>query len=103
MKLRRREIHGDPDVRVATRQPSRRRGGRPIRRSAWISPVSSAIGMNSLGGTRPRWGCCQRSSASKPVTAVAAEVEERLEHQEQLVLWRWRLSRSDCSALRSRD
>ena len=29
-----------------------------------ISPVSSAIGMNSSGPTRPRSGCCQRTSAS---------------------------------------
>ena len=33
-----------------------------------ISPVSSAIGMNMSGGTRPRRGCCQRISASTPTT-----------------------------------
>jgi len=31
-----------------------------------ISPLSSAIGMNSLGGTDPRNGWRQRSSASNP-------------------------------------
>ena len=33
---------------------------------AWISPDCSAIGMNSIGGTGPRLGCCHRSSASAP-------------------------------------
>jgi len=32
--------------------------------SGRIRPLASAIGMNSVGGTRPRVGCCQRSSAS---------------------------------------
>ena len=32
--------------------------------SAAIRPVSSAIGMNSSGGIRPRSGCVQRASAS---------------------------------------
>ena len=31
-----------------------------------------ANGMNSSGGTRPRWGCCQRSRASTPITRRAA-------------------------------
>ena len=36
---------------------------------ASTSPVSSANGMNSLGEMRPRSGCSQRTSASKPITA----------------------------------
>ena len=36
---------------------------RPICR---IRPDSSAMGMNSSGGTRPRSGCCQRTRASTP-------------------------------------
>src|SRR6185369_10985703 len=36
---------------------------------ATISPVSSAIGMKASGGTRPRVGCCHRTSASKPTTS----------------------------------
>ena len=32
-----------------------------------MSPVSSAIGMNAAGGTRPRVGWFQRTSASMPV------------------------------------
>jgi hypothetical protein len=34
-----------------------------------MMPVCSAIGMNWLGGTIPRVGWFQRSSASAPVTA----------------------------------
>jgi hypothetical protein len=33
-----------------------------------INPVSSAIGMNSLGGMMPRSPCCQRISASTACT-----------------------------------
>ena len=36
--------------------------------SAGISPVSSATGMKTLGGTKPRCGWFQRSSASKPTS-----------------------------------
>ncbi|MNI76437.1 hypothetical protein D3C73_1326670 [compost metagenome] len=32
--------------------------------SSWISPVSSAMGMKSMGMTMPRVGCSQRNSAS---------------------------------------
>ena len=42
---------------------------RTQRPSGTISPVSSASGMNAIGGTRPRVGCCQRTSASNPTTA----------------------------------
>ena len=35
-----------------------------------ISPVSSAIGMNSAGDTIPRSGCRQRNSASNPLTSL---------------------------------
>ncbi len=34
---------------------------RPI---STMAPLSSASGMKSVGGTGPRVGCCQRSSAS---------------------------------------
>ncbi|MNJ71651.1 hypothetical protein D3C77_682200 [compost metagenome] len=34
-----------------------------------ISPVRSAIGMNSPGATNPRCGCCQRTKASTPIIA----------------------------------
>jgi hypothetical protein len=37
--------------------------------SASISPISSATGMNTDGGTLPISGCCQRISASTPTTA----------------------------------
>ena len=39
---------------------------------AAIRPVSSAHRMNAPGSTRPRSGCCQRSSASKPRTRPSA-------------------------------
>jgi hypothetical protein len=50
---------------------------RASRRSAWsrtnspigsTSPVSSASGRNSSGESKPRSGCCHRTSASNPVT-----------------------------------
>jgi hypothetical protein len=37
-----------------------------------ISPVSSAIGMNSTGPTRPRSGWCQRISASNAEKRLVA-------------------------------
>ncbi len=37
-----------------------------------IRPVSSAIGMNSSGGTSPRSGCGQRIRASRPVIVPPA-------------------------------
>ena len=35
--------------------------------SGTMSPLCSATGMNSTGGSSPRVGCSQRTSASKPV------------------------------------
>jgi len=35
---------------------------------AGISPVSSATGMKTLGGTKPRFGWFQRISASNPIS-----------------------------------
>src|SRR5690349_3205121 len=45
--------------------------------SGTMSPVSSASGMKSPGATMPRWGCCQRKSASAPQRApqLALELE----------------------------
>ena len=43
-----------------------------------ISPVSSAIGMNSAGGIMPRSACRQRTSASQPVIAVVGEADAGL-------------------------
>jgi hypothetical protein len=37
-----------------------------------ISPVSSASGMNCIGGSTPRSGCVQRNSASTPVICLLA-------------------------------
>ena len=66
------------DRLIATRMrrpcvaPGARPGGRrrrsPSRRCAPIRPKRSASGMNTPGGTMPRVGCCQRSSASAAVT-----------------------------------
>ena len=47
---------------------------RTHRPSGMIRPVSSASGMNASGGTRPRVGCCQRTSASKPTISVLSSV-----------------------------
>ncbi len=43
-----------------------------------MSPVSSASGTNSIGGTRPRSGCSQRISASNPNSVPVVEVDHRL-------------------------
>ena len=40
--------------------------------SSSISRVSSICGMNAPGASRPRSGCCQRTSASKRVVAPVA-------------------------------
>jgi len=37
-----------------------------------MKPVCSANGMKAIGGTSPRVGCCQRTSASAPHTAPLA-------------------------------
>ena len=55
---------------------------RPI---GMIRPVSSASGMNDSGGTRPRVGCCQRTSASSPTIRLGREVDDRLVVEPQLV------------------
>ena len=55
---------------------------RPIGR---IEPCSSAISMKSPGGTRPRSGCCQRTSASTPGEPAGLEVDDRLVAEVELV------------------
>ena len=55
---------------AASRQASRRIQT-PI---STIRPLSSASGMNSPGETKPRTGCIQRASASKPMILLAATV-----------------------------
>ena len=74
-----------------TRRPASRQS-RICRHAAWITqrpigtirPRSSASGMNSIGGTRPRVGCCQRSSASMLDHAAAGDVDLGLEVEQQL-------------------
>ena len=51
-----------------------------------MRPVYSATGMNSSGGTSPRSGSSQRTSASTPATrAGVLEVEHRLVVQDELL------------------
>ena len=57
---------GVPASRQATH--CRTAVSRTNRVSGLISPVCSASGMNSSGGTLPHSGWLQRSSASTPVT-----------------------------------
>ena len=56
-------VHGN-----AARQSARARAAVVEHPGAELDdrPVCSARGMNSSGGTRPRCGCCQRTSASMP-------------------------------------
>jgi hypothetical protein len=59
-------VHGDVDrdaQRVACGRPRRGLLARPVRTKCPIAlscPLASAIGMNSIGGTRPRSGCGRR-------------------------------------------
>ena len=57
---------------------------RTQRPSGSISRLSSAIGMNSPGSSRPRVGCSQRTSASTPASRSAAQLEDRLVVQREL-------------------
>ena len=50
-----------------------------------MSPVCSTIGMKSDGGSRPRSGCCQRTSASAPWTREAVHAHDRLVEDHDLV------------------
>ena len=81
--------------------PTRPSAGRPRAStnspSGMIRPVASATGMKRSGGTRPRVGECQRSSASTPTIASAAEVD-RAAGSGRLNSPRWRPSRSSCSS-----
>ena len=58
---------------------------RITRPMATISSDSSARAMKSTGRTRPRDGCCQRASASKPTTRSDPQVQDRLVVDRQLV------------------
>ena len=77
-ELQRRQVDRELDVRRASASRRRRRAAARSRRAASIRPVSSATGMNSDGGIRPRSGCGQRSSASKPMISPVAEIDQRL-------------------------
>ena len=56
------------------------------RPSGTMSPVSSASGMNSIGGTSPRSGWRQRTSASKPTIRLGRELDDRLVVELELLL-----------------
>ena len=49
-----------------------------------ISPISSAIGMNSSGGTRPSRALSQRSSASTAIGPHVGKRDDRLVRQREL-------------------
>ena len=73
------EVDGDVErARVGAQLvPVERSGGRPLRTQrpiGSIRPLSSAIGMNSAGSSRPRSGWRQRTSASRPVISPVAGV-----------------------------
>ncbi len=53
---------------------------------AQMYPVCSARGTNSDGGTRPRDGCCQRTSASTKCSPLAGQRHLRLVHERELVV-----------------
>ena len=50
-----------------------------------MTPVASAEGMKSIGGTRPRSGWCHRIKASNPWTRPAVDVDDRLVVEAELV------------------
>ena len=53
--------------------------------SGTIRPVSSASEMNSPGPSRPRSGCCQRTSASRPTIVLAVDRHLGLEEDPELL------------------
>ena len=76
--------------RRATRGTARSASSSTRSVSGRISPVCSASGMNSSGQSRPRSGCCQRTSASTLRTRPVAEVGLRLVVEHELVARRSR-------------
>ena len=82
VQLPRRDVHRQAQAAAgcgaARRRPAGRRCARTHSPSGTMRPVSSARGMNSRGGTKPRWGCCQRTSASAPDDLAAAQIDLRL-------------------------
>ena len=73
LELDRRDVDRKPDVVRASSRPRCRRVISTHSPSWLISPVSSAIGMNSAGETMPRSGWRQRSSASQPVISSSLQ------------------------------
>ena len=70
-----------------------------------ISPVFSAIGMNSAGEMRPRSGWSQRSSASKPSSDSGGTRRSELRRSTQTIGWKlssnWASSRARRMAISS--
>ena len=73
-------------VAAPRRRAARTRSRAPTRRSRTMRPVSSAIEMNSSGGTVPRSGWFQRSNASKPHDVDRIDRHDRLVVQHELVV-----------------
>ena len=88
-ELAHRQVHRDASGRESGRDACQRAAcahapsstHRPI---GSISPLSSAIGMNSAGSIRPRVGCSQRRSASTE-TIGRPERDDRLVDDAQLL------------------
>ena len=89
-------------VDVHDERRRRRRAAAATRPAAWqawrrtqppsgtIRPVSSASGMNSIGGTMPRVGWRQRTRASAPDDLAGLELDDRLVLEDELLAARWR-------------
>ena len=92
-ELPRGQVHRHEQWRGARGSTASRSRSRPVdtrlrapsARVARSRPVSSAIGMNASGGTRPRVGCCHRTSASNPTTVPSASDHDRLVMDAELV------------------
>ena len=89
-QLARRDVHADrrrasrADARRSSRALPRTRS----RSTCWpissMRPASSANGMNDSGPSRPRSGCCQRTSASSAVMRPDSQLVDRLVVHDEL-------------------
>ena len=86
LELHRREVHRELDRARPFGAPPRK----PLRSThtpiSLIRPISSASGMNSSGGTRPRTGCFQRNERLEAADRVRFHVDQRLEVDHELVV-----------------
>ena len=99
-ELHRRQVDRDLDV-VAASSPPRVQASRSTHSpSGTISPISSAIGMNSAGGTMPRFGMAPAQQRLEAADPVGRRCRPAAGSAARTRRWRsaWRRSSSMCAA-----